>query len=255
MKPVWQRERTAAANGFGAPAPARPQEKDSSEPLNRNSRHAPSATPNARMLEMVKRTFDIVASALLLLLLSPVMALTAILVWLSDPGTVFYRQMRVGRMSSRFVLLKFRSMKVNRKPLDPDLEVSGRDPLLTAVGRVIRRTKIDELPQLWNVLRGEMSLVGPRPVVPTHLARYSDFERRRLEVRPGMTGWAQINGNIAVPRDQRIAMDVWYVDQRSWWLDLLILLRTVPVILFGEKPNPRAIQEALDHAYRGSWCS
>jgi lipopolysaccharide/colanic/teichoic acid biosynthesis glycosyltransferase len=202
---------------------------------------------------MVRRLVDIFASSVFLLLASPIFLVTALAIWLTDQGPVFYRQTRAGWRGRPFQLLKFRSMKVNH--LSPLVvgQVRGEHRMVTRAGRWIRRFKIDELPQLWNVLRGEMSLVGPRPALPQQAETYTEFQRRRLDIRPGATGWAQVNGNIEIPWSERILLDVWYVDHRSVWLDVQILFRTVGVVLFGEKSSPRALEEACAYANRSSW--
>lgn len=201
---------------------------------------------------MRQRLIDISLSSILLLLASPVLLITAWAIWLTDHGPVFYRQTRTGWLGRPFQLLKFRSMEVNHlSPLAVG-QVRGEHPMVTPVGRCLRRLKIDELPQLWNVLRGEMSLVGPRPALPEQTAAYTEFQRRRLLVRPGITGWAQVNGNIEFPWVERIVLDVWYVDHRSVWLDMKILFRTVVVIVLGEKSSERALEEACAYADRTS---
>ena len=163
---------------------------------------------------------------------SPLLALAAIAIKLEDGGPVFYRQLRVGKDGTDFELLKLRSMVVGAETQGAGLAVDAGDSRITRVGRVVRRTSIDELPQLWNVLRGEMSIVGPRPTVRSQVERYTTRQLRRLEVRPGLTGWAQIKGRATLPWDERIELDVWYVDHRSPALDLRIMLRT-PLALFG----------------------
>jgi len=202
---------------------------------------------------MRQRLIDISCSSTLLLLASPILLVTAVAIWLTDHGPVFYRQTRTGWRGRPFQLVKFRSMEVNH--LSPLVvgQVRGTHHMVTPVGRWIRRFKIDELPQLWNVLRGEMSLVGPRPALPVQTAAYTEFQRRRLLVRPGITGWAQVNGNIEIPWAERILLDVWYVDHRSVWLDMKILFRTLAVILLGEKSSERALEEACVYANRSSW--
>jgi lipopolysaccharide/colanic/teichoic acid biosynthesis glycosyltransferase len=144
---------------------------------------------------------------------------------------VFFRQRRVGRGGEEFELLKLRTMVVGAERLGAGYAVSEGDPRITRTGRVLRRLSIDELPQLWNVLRGDMSLVGPRPTLAYQVERYTPRQRRRLDVPPGITGWAQIHGRASLPWDERIELDVWYVDNRSLWLDLKILART-PLVLF-----------------------
>jgi lipopolysaccharide/colanic/teichoic acid biosynthesis glycosyltransferase/glycosyltransferase involved in cell wall biosynthesis len=179
---------------------------------------------------------------------APLLAITALAVWLIDRNSVLYRQTRVGHFGRHFQLLKFRSMRVNNLPLDDVTEIREGHALVTPVGRWIRRFKVDELPQLVNVLRGDMSLVGPRPALPEHVEKYDSFQRRRLKIRPGMTGWAQVNGGIEVTWPERIMLDVWYVERRSFWLDVRILWQTLGVVLFGERRNPAALWEAIAFA-------
>ncbi len=197
---------------------------------------------------MLKRFIEAVGSVILLVLTLPVFLLTAAAVWLTDFGPVFYRQTRAGIHGRPFELLKFRSMCMNDRSLDSPNEISGADPLVTVVGRIIRRLKIDELPQLINVLRGEMSWIGPRPTVLAHVEKYSLFQRRRLEMLPGMTGWAQVNGGAEIPWSERIILEVWYVDHRSFLIDMKILWKTVTVILRGHKPNLQAVEQARCYA-------
>jgi len=145
---------------------------------------------------------------------------------------VLFRQTRVGKDGVDFELLKLRSMVVDAERQGAGFAVDRGDARITRVGRVIRRTSIDELPQLWNVVRGDMSVIGPRPTLRYQVERYTDRQRRRLEVRPGLTGWAQIHGRATLPWAERIELDVWYVEHRSPGVDLKILLRT-PLALFG----------------------
>jgi lipopolysaccharide/colanic/teichoic acid biosynthesis glycosyltransferase len=176
----------------------------------------------------VKRGFDIVGAASGLLLLSPVTALTAVAVRLSMGAPIFFRQQRPGRDARPFVLLKFRTMRdaqgANGKPL-PD------EARATRTGRVLRSLSLDELPQLWNVLRGDMSLVGPRPLLMQYLARYNVHQARRHEVLPGITGWAQVNGRNHLSHEERFELDLWYVDNWSPRLDAKILWLTLRTVL------------------------
>jgi len=198
----------------------------------------------------LKRFLDILLSLSALLVLSPLLLLTALLIRLEDGPPVFYRQTRVGKDGETFDILKFRSMRVNDAPAAMMGTVTSDHPLVTRVGRFTRRFKVDELPQLLNVLKGELSLVGPRPTLPEQVAEYDDFARRRLLMRPGITGWAQVNGNIQLSWEDRIALDVFYVDHWSLTFDAYILWRTVSVVLFGEKPNPKALEEAQRYEHR-----
>lgn len=197
---------------------------------------------------MWKRLFDLLAASILLFLTVPIGLLIALAIRLTDKGPIFFTQTRAGLLGRPFGLLKFRSMKLNSLPLDDVTEIRESHPLVTPVGRWIRRYKIDELPQLINVLRGDMSLIGPRPALVEHLANFTEFQRRRLNVLPGLTGWAQVTGGIEISWSERITLDVWYVGHRSCWLGLKILWRTVSVVLFGDMPDREALAEALEYA-------
>jgi len=183
--------------------------------------------------DALKRVLDVVLASSLLALSAPPLALAALAVKLGDGGRVLYRQRRVGRGGDEFELLKLRTMVVGAERLGAGFAVSRGDPRITRAGRVLRLLGVDELPQLWNVVRGEMSLVGPRPTLAYQVERYTPRQRRRLEVLPGITGWAQVNGRAALPWDERIELDVWYVEHRSFWLDLRILARTPRALLGG----------------------
>ena len=196
----------------------------------------------------LKRLLDLLVASLALLGASPLTLVVAGLIYLEDRGPILFTQKRVGQGLREFRILKFRSMRLHQLPVDEVGQVSGDHPLVTRVGRVIRRLKIDELPQLLNVLAGDLSLVGPRPTVMEQLEQYDEYQKRRLLVKPGLTGWAQVNGNVALSWDERIALDVWYVDNWSFGLDCRILLATVLVIILGEQPNARTLEEALQHA-------
>ena len=165
-------------------------------------------------------------------LTSPLLALAAAAIKLEDGGPILYRQRRVGLDGSEFELLKLRTMEVGAETRGAGFAVDAGDPRITRVGRLLRRLSLDEVPQLWNVVRGDMSLIGPRPTLAYQVERYTPRQRRRLEVRPGITGWAQIHGRARLPWEDRIELDVWYVEHRSPWLDLQILART-PLALFG----------------------
>jgi undecaprenyl phosphate N,N'-diacetylbacillosamine 1-phosphate transferase len=199
----------------------------------------------------LKRALDVVLAAVGLVLVAPALLAAGLLVYLEDGAPVVYRQVRVGRGGRPFQVLKLRSMRVNTLDASRPGEVDESHPLVTYTGRVLRRFKIDELLQLINVLRGEMSLVGPRPTVPELAAAYNAFQRRRLEVLPGMTGWAQVNGNVQLSWDERIELDVWYVQHWTPALDAWIVLKTMLVVLAGERRNPSALEAArLDAGVR-----
>jgi lipopolysaccharide/colanic/teichoic acid biosynthesis glycosyltransferase len=177
------------------------------------------------------RLRDLVAAAIGLVLASPALALGALGIKLEDRGPVFYRQRRVGRDGRDFDLVKLRTMVVGAEA--QGWAVNRGDPRITRVGRLLRRLSVDELPQLWNVVRGEMSLVGPRPTLRYQVEQYTPRQRRRLEVKPGITGWAQVHGRASLPWDERIELDVWYVEHRSPWLDLKILAKTPGALFRG----------------------
>jgi sugar transferase EpsL len=181
-----------------------------------------------------RRTIDIVTAGLALVLLSPVLAVLALAVRMRMGSPVLFRQTRTGFRGELFALFKFRTMTVATRPDGEPLPDSSR---LTRLGRFLRRTSLDELPQLWNVFRGDMSLVGPRPLLPEYLPLYSDAQARRHEVKPGITGWAQVQGRNAITWDEKFRLDVWYVDQRSLWLDLRIVFLTVKKVLLGDGVN------------------
>jgi lipopolysaccharide/colanic/teichoic acid biosynthesis glycosyltransferase len=180
----------------------------------------------------VNRAADIALAGAGLVVASPLLALSALAVVLDDGRPVLYRQERVGRAGDPFELLKLRTMVVGAERQGAGFAVDRGDTRITRVGRVLRKLSLDELPQLWNVLRGDMSLIGPRPTLAYQVERYSPRQRRRLDVKPGLTGWAQIHGRAALPWDERIELDVWYVEHRSPLVDLRILLRT-PLALFS----------------------
>lgn len=192
----------------------------------------------------IKRLFDVIVASFGLIICSPLFIIISVLIWFEDFGPVFYKQKRVGLNGKAFYLIKFRSMKPNN--ISPSLlgQVGSDHPMVTKVGKVIRRYKIDELPQLLNVLTGDMSLVGPRPTLPDQVKEYSDYELMRLSVRPGITGWAQVNGNTNLSWGDRILLDRWYVNNWSLLLDFIILLKTCKVVVKGELPNMDVVREA-----------
>jgi lipopolysaccharide/colanic/teichoic acid biosynthesis glycosyltransferase len=179
----------------------------------------------------LNRAADVVGASLGLVLASPVLATAALAIKLEDGGPVLYRQQRVGHRGEDFDLLKLRTMVVDAEKQGAGFAVNRGDPRITRTGRLLRRLSLDELPQLWNIIRGDMSLVGPRPTLRYQVEQYTPRQRRRLDVKPGLTGWAQVNGRTKLPWDERIELDVWYVEHRSPLVDLKILLRT-PLALF-----------------------
>ncbi len=180
----------------------------------------------------MNRASDVAAAGLGLAVAAPVLGIAALMIKLEDGGPVFYRQRRVGLNGEEFELVKLRTMEVGAESKGSGLAVNEGDPRITRAGRLLRRLSLDELPQLWNVVRGDMSLVGPRPTLSYQVEQYTPRQRRRLDVKPGITGWAQIHGRARLPWDDRIELDVWYVEHRSPMLDLKILART-PLALFG----------------------
>ncbi len=181
----------------------------------------------------LSRALDVLLASLLLAAASPLLAAAAIAIRLETPGPVLYRQRRVGRDGEPFELLKLRTMVSGAEHVGAGLAVNQGDPRITRVGAVLRRLSLDELPNLVNVLRGEMAIVGPRPTIQAQVDQYTDRQRRRLEVKPGITGWAQVHGRTALPWHERIELDVWYVDHRSLALDLRILAMTARLLLSG----------------------
>src|SRR3984957_19820212 len=182
---------------------------------------------------MIRRAIDVAVSAVLLAVLSPLLAVTIAAIRVESRGAVLYRQRRVGRDGVPFDMLKLRTMVDGAEHIGAGLAVNENDSRITRVGALLRRTSLDELPNLVNVLRGEMSLIGPRPTVPVQVAQYTERQRGRLAIRPGITGWAQVNGRTSLPWSERIELDLYYIEHRSLALDLRILWRTVAIVLGG----------------------
>jgi lipopolysaccharide/colanic/teichoic acid biosynthesis glycosyltransferase len=182
---------------------------------------------------VIRRALDIVVSATVLVLSSPALLLAAVAIRLESRGPVVYRQRRVGLEGRPFDVLKLRTMVDGAEHIGAGLAVDENDSRITRVGALLRRTSLDELPNLVNVLRGEMSLIGPRPTLPAQVEQYSERQRGRLALRPGITGWAQVNGRASLPWSQRIELDLYYVEHRSAALDLRILWRTLAMVLGG----------------------
>ena len=180
------------------------------------------------------RALDLVIASVALVLTSPLLLVAAVAIRLESPGPVIYRHPRVGRHGAPFELWKLRTMVQGAERLGAGLYVEAGDARITRSGALLRRFSLDELPNLVNVLRGELSIVGPRPTVSEQVQRYTPHQRRRLEVRPGITGWAQVNGRLALSWPQRIELDVWYVEHRSPALDLRILMRTARMLITGQ---------------------
>ena len=179
----------------------------------------------------MNRALDVVVAGAGLALAGPVLGIAALATKLESGGPVLYRQTRVGRNGEDFEVLKLRTMVVGAEKLGAGFAVDEGDSRITRVGRILRRTSVDELPQLWNILRGDMSVVGPRPTLRYQVEQYDERQWQRLAIRPGLTGWAQVHGRASLPWAERIELDVWYVEHRSPRIDLEILLRT-PLALF-----------------------
>ena len=186
------------------------------------------------MCLVIKCLFDFFISSIILLFLFPFFIIVAVLIKLDSKGPIFYLQNRVGKSGHLFKVYKFRTMTNKRR--DPNVKQTFLDdPDITRIGGLLRRFKIDELPQIWNVFVGDMSLVGPRPALPSLYEKYGDLANKRCSVRPGMTGWAQVNGNIYLSWEERLRLDSEYVDHVSFMLDLKIIIKTVAIVLFGEE--------------------
>jgi lipopolysaccharide/colanic/teichoic acid biosynthesis glycosyltransferase len=188
---------------------------------------------DARAREPLRRALDLALALPAAALSSPLMGLIGLAIRLDSPGPVIYRQIRIGRDGRPFTIYKFRTLVDGAEQIGSGLVLEEGDQRITRVGRVLRRYSLDELPNLWNVLRGEMSIVGPRATLPYQVAQYTDRQRARLTVKPGITGWAQVNGRAALPWEQRIELDLWYLEHRSLRLDLRIIGRTFRLVARG----------------------
>jgi lipopolysaccharide/colanic/teichoic acid biosynthesis glycosyltransferase len=184
------------------------------------------------------RSLDILIAALALLILSPLLLIAAVAIKLGSRGPVLYRQRRVGEGGREFEMLKLRTMVEGSDPVGVGTVVTRDDPRVTAAGRVLRRTSLDEIPNLINVLAGEMAIVGPRPTIPAQVLDYTPRQHHRHDVRPGITGWAQVQGRAGIPWDERIELDLWYVEHRSATLDARILAKTVWLLVTGHGLAP-----------------
>lgn len=200
----------------------------------------PQRPASGRYVEFVKPALDRLAAVALLLAALPILAAASVAVALESRGGVLFRQMRIGLMGRPFELLKFRTMVAGAAEMGTGVLVLKNDPRVTRVGKLLRATSLDELPQLWNVLRGEMSLVGPRPTLAYQVRQYDAFQRRRLRLRPGLTGLAQVRGRKSLSWEDRIRLDVEYLERVSFRLDLTILLATVKVVLGASDPPARS---------------
>jgi lipopolysaccharide/colanic/teichoic acid biosynthesis glycosyltransferase len=182
---------------------------------------------------MIRRALDVAVSSLVLALAAPVLALAMLAIRLESPGPVIYRQRRVGLDGRTFDVLKLRTMVDGAEHIGAGLAVNENDSRITRVGALLRRSSLDELPNLINVLRGDMSLIGPRPTIPVQVESYTVRQRGRLAVKPGITGWAQVHGRTSLPWSERIELDLYYIAHRSVWLDLKIIRRTFAMVFGG----------------------
>jgi lipopolysaccharide/colanic/teichoic acid biosynthesis glycosyltransferase len=182
---------------------------------------------------VLRRAVDIVVSGAVLVLTAPLLLAATVAIRLESPGPVLYRQRRSGLHGHPFDVLKLRTMVTGAESIGAGLAINEDDPRITRVGRLLRRTSLDELPNLVNVLRGEMSLIGPRPTLPVQVEQYTERQRGRLAVKPGITGWAQVNGRASLPWPERIELDLYYIEHRSLALDMKILWRSVAMVLGG----------------------
>jgi sugar transferase EpsL len=183
--------------------------------------------------QTMKRVIDVLAACVALAILSPLMALIALAVRWSSPGPAVFRQNRVGKNGKVFTFYKFRTMRTDADPYGFSPK-DDSDPRVTKVGKILRKYSLDELPQLMNVLKGQMTLVGPRPLLPWQYEKWTDRQKRRCEVKPGLTGWAQVQGRGALTHEDKIELDLWYVDHYSPWLDLKIIGKTFGKVWRGE---------------------
>ncbi|MCP9489608.1 MAG: sugar transferase [Solirubrobacteraceae bacterium MAG38_C4-C5] len=184
--------------------------------------------------EAARRAFDVAVAGLALAVTAPLLLVAMVAIRLESPGHPIYRQRRVGRDGAQFDVLKLRTMVSGAEAMGAGMAISEGDARITRVGALLRRASIDELPNLVNVLRGEMAIIGPRPTIPVQVAQYTDRQRRRLALRPGITGWAQVHGRTSLPWSERIELDLWYVEHRSWRVDLRILARTARMVVAGD---------------------
>jgi lipopolysaccharide/colanic/teichoic acid biosynthesis glycosyltransferase len=181
----------------------------------------------------MRRAFDIVVAGSALVFFAPVLLVAIVAIRLESPGSPIYRQRRVGMNGEEFDVLKLRTMVTGAEHIGAGMAIDEGDTRITRVGGFLRRTSLDEIPNLINVLRGDMAIIGPRPTIPVQVAQYSERQHGRLAVKPGLTGWAQVNGRAALPWPDRIELDLWYIEHRSWKLDFQILLRTARMVLGG----------------------
>jgi lipopolysaccharide/colanic/teichoic acid biosynthesis glycosyltransferase len=194
--------------------------------------------------DLLRRALDLAIAAPATILTAPIVALLALAIRLETPGHPIYTQTRAGRNGEGFQIYKLRTMVRGAEFTGAGLAIQEGDDRITTVGRFVRRYSLDELPNLWNVVRGEMAIVGPRPTLPVQVEQYTPRQRRRLAVKPGLTGWAQVNGRASLPWTERIELDLWYVEHRTLALDLRIIARTIGMVLTGQ---------GLYKGERGGW--
>ncbi len=194
----------------------------------------------------MRRAFDVAVAGAVLLVASPLLVAAIVAIRLESAGHPIYRQRRIGRGGHEFDMLKLRTMVMGAERIGAGMAVNEGDTRITRVGAFLRRLSLDELPNLLNVLRGEMAIIGPRPTIQVQVAQYTERQRGRLAVKPGITGWAQVNGRAALPWSERIELDLWYIEHRSWRLDLLILWRTLVLLVTG-----RGLYKGATGGWRG----
>jgi lipopolysaccharide/colanic/teichoic acid biosynthesis glycosyltransferase len=222
-------------------------EKPEASTAEQAERAAQESVPGVRAAPLgdaVRRAFDVAVSAVASVLTAPLVAVLAVAIRLESPGHPVYTQTRVGRDGQLFAIYKLRTMVRGAEFIGAGLAIQEGDERITALGRFLRRYSLDEIPNLWNVLRGEMSIIGPRPTLAVQVEQYTPRQRGRLAVKPGITGWAQVNGRASLPWSERIELDLWYVEHRSLGLDARILGRTIAMVLTGR---------GLYKGERGGW--
>lgn len=199
-----------------------------------------------RIWRWIKRTVDLLISACAIIFLLPFWILLGLCIYLEDPGKIFFKQQRLGKNGKLFTIYKFRSMYINNIPPMELGAIKHDHSLVTRVGYFIRRFKLDETPQFLNVLLGNMSLIGPRPCLPERLSTMTLIQKKRLDFLPGLSGWAEVNGNVDLTWDEQIILDLWYVKNWTFFLDIKIIFLTLKVVLFGSEKNETALNDAKD---------
>ncbi len=194
---------------------------------------------------VLKRVIDIIGALIGLVVSAPIMVIVSLIIYLTMGKPIFFKQVRSGMNGKPFVIYKFRTMLDLR---DENGNLLPDEKRITNLGKIMRFLRLDELPELFNILKGDMSIIGPRPTLVEQVSSYNSFQKRRLHVRPGLTGWAQINGNTKLSWDDRILLDIWYIDHWSLILDFKIILSTVRVVFNGENINLNALEEAKKYA-------